>query len=347
MARPIGHLQCPVFFRRIETRREGRVVAAKAPASKHLGKALHHGLVVGRDRLPCRIALWRTVIVQLHQSNRKQLQHFACVVLVRHAPGRRVFLVVAEHVEVIAHRWLQGHISQQRAIVAKRVLVERVHPEGECVGVLIRGDVRYHHDLGQGECDAGAQAGVTKDQVLPDRLVDVLLLHPATSRPNGCEITGVSAPRRSELAVEPHRRRAIDDVVDISRCTGAEARLGEEPCGIDPFGIAGCRWCDGAESEYHLIRPLRIAAVGSRDELVGANSKVRHVPHAAGTGARAPAFAIDVEPDGIVVVPAAGVTGGHRCPTIADRSGSGGQCECRRWRTERSQQPDQDDDRTD
>ena len=117
---------------------------------------------------------------------------------------------------------------------------------------------------GRGECDAGAQAGVTKDQVLPDRLVDVLLLHPATSRPNGCEITGVRTPRRSELAVEPRRRRAIDDVVDISRRTGAEARLG----GNLAASTVWDRWLAVVDGNcrrwYHLIRPLRIAAVGSR-----------------------------------------------------------------------------------
>ncbi len=132
----VGPVECPGF---------GHVLVRHVPAGKRLRKSLDDLLVVGRDRLSLCVLLRRAIVIEHHGADGEQLQHLAGIVLVRHLAA------AAQHVEVDAHRRMQGHILQEVAEVAESVPAEHVEIAG-CgrPGVLdaVIGD-RDHHELQQ------------------------------------------------------------------------------------------------------------------------------------------------------------------------------------------------------
>jgi hypothetical protein len=83
--------------------RPGRVVpreGVEIPAREHAGQTADGFLRVGVGGHAVAQAAVRG---QFYEADGKELQHFARVVLVGHAAGQGVFLLVAAHVEVHAH----------------------------------------------------------------------------------------------------------------------------------------------------------------------------------------------------------------------------------------------------
>ena len=95
----------------------------------------------------------------MHQADREQLHHFARVVLVGTDVARRVGLLVLDVAEIDAHRRMQGHVFDQRAVVAEGVAAEHVVPARERPGLVGQRAVlaRDDEDLAQRERDALAQ----------------------------------------------------------------------------------------------------------------------------------------------------------------------------------------------
>ena len=60
----------------------------------------------------------RAIAVQLHQTDAEQLHDLACVVFVGHATRERVFLAVAQHVQVTAHAHAEGDFLQKLSVRA-------------------------------------------------------------------------------------------------------------------------------------------------------------------------------------------------------------------------------------
>ena len=81
------------------------------PACEGVRESFDGVLRVGGKRVAGTVDLGRAVRIQLHESNREQLHHFACVIFIGRAS---VAAIVVGHVEIVAHRRTQGDVLQQR-----------------------------------------------------------------------------------------------------------------------------------------------------------------------------------------------------------------------------------------
>ena len=155
----------------VETRVRG-VLRRPAPAGEHARQAGDVGVGVGLDRLAVD-ELRRAVEVDLGEADREELHHLAREVLVGHAAGHRIGLLVAQVREVDAHHRAGRDRLEQRAVVAERVLAEQVHVIGQPVGG--RGDRaalgRNDDDLRQRELHALAQLVRRGYRLLPERVL--------------------------------------------------------------------------------------------------------------------------------------------------------------------------------
>jgi hypothetical protein len=184
---------------------------------------------------------------QLQQADGKELQHLACVVLVGHAAGGRVFLLVAAHVEIHTHAGRERHRFEQAAVVAKGVGFQHVHVGRGQEAAPGHGQAghRDDEDLAEGQRDTLAQQVGRRDQLAPQRVVgareavDVGCIHVTV----GAHPVGVAlGAGLQELLVQPG---AVPDGLHAGdlRVAGREAGLGQEARG---FGrcrrCRRCRW---------------------------------------------------------------------------------------------------------
>ena len=91
--------------RRVESGRAGIV-----PAGVNVSETFDRVLIVSRNRLTTRIELDSAVIVQHHQSDRKQLHAFAGIVFVGANIQRHIRLLIAEHRQINAHGGMQRDV---------------------------------------------------------------------------------------------------------------------------------------------------------------------------------------------------------------------------------------------
>jgi hypothetical protein len=84
--------------------------------------------------------------VEPDQADGEQLQQFAREVLVGAATGRR--LVAVGQVQVLAHLRTDGHLAQQRAVVAEGVAAQQLQVGRRLLGVVVLVH-RDHDDLAQ------------------------------------------------------------------------------------------------------------------------------------------------------------------------------------------------------
>ena len=83
------------------------------PSGKHMREADHFILTVSRDRFALGVEHQRSIRPLPIETDRKELQNFASVVFVRDTACRWVWLIIAQHVEVAAHRRMEGHGLQE------------------------------------------------------------------------------------------------------------------------------------------------------------------------------------------------------------------------------------------
>ncbi len=129
----IGARIQPVLFRHRKP--------AVAPAGEHVRETFDHAFVIGRNRQAIGVEHERSVGMQFVQPDGKQLQDFARVIFVGAASAGRVFLVIAQHVQIATHRRTERHIFEQLPEVAKRVLLQHVHISGDGVFVAFNAGI--------------------------------------------------------------------------------------------------------------------------------------------------------------------------------------------------------------
>jgi hypothetical protein len=169
-------------------------------------------------------ALDRAVGVELVQPDGHQLHDLTGVVLVGLA-ARRIFLLVAARVQVVAHRRVQRDVLQQRAEVAGDAGHQHVPVLGHHVLRPVGADVvgRHHEDLRQRERHALAQAVARDHELLPDHAVGVDRVVGLAGDPRPAGEGG----RRVELFAQPRQVALGAHVGDL--CLGrGELRLQQE-----------------------------------------------------------------------------------------------------------------------
>ena len=106
--------------------RFGNVDRVEFPTGQHPRQVSDVRLRIAFLGLALRIEQRGTVDAEFVQADSEQLHHFARIVFVRHPAGRCIFLGVAAHIQVNAHRAGQGHSFEQFAISSKGALFEHV-----------------------------------------------------------------------------------------------------------------------------------------------------------------------------------------------------------------------------
>ena len=133
----------------------------------------HVVIGVGFNRVARRVRFYRSVHVELEQTDGKQLHHFARVILVRFAPRIRIALAVAFRVEKEPHGRVERNRFEKVAVIAEGVLVQRVpvmHQRLRAPIVIQRVQSNYEK-FGQGESGALADRIFARRQLLPQGVV--------------------------------------------------------------------------------------------------------------------------------------------------------------------------------
>ncbi len=257
---------------------EGAVVGLAripAPAGEHLGQALDVVLAVGRLRIAEQVELLGAVGIELVKPKRHQLHHFAGVVFVRMAAGVGVFLLVAQRVEVDAHHRMQGHVLQKVAVIAEGVAFQHVVIVGRAARVDIGIGQRGDEDFRQGKGHALAQLVVAGHRLLPEAVVEVVLVDigvgilGALGHQPGVDIRQVRDARRRELGRDPVVVIGGGQVAN-RLVGGPEGRLGQEASGVT--GVRVRRYGQGGDvvrrAEYveTLGAAAIVAATGTEGE---------------------------------------------------------------------------------
>ena len=149
-----------------------------APAGEHPRHAADVGLTIGRDRRAIHLLL-TAVGVQFIQPDRHQLHHLAGEVLVRHAAGLGVGLLIPDGGQIGPHHRVRCHRFEQLAVVAQALVAEHVEVGGGGARVVADGAVlhRDHEDLRQRERDALAQLVIGTYRKFPERVDGAVLVH--------------------------------------------------------------------------------------------------------------------------------------------------------------------------
>ena len=222
------------------------VVAVVVPAGEDLGQAADGVLGVG---IGADAAFGRAVLGEFDQTDGEQLQHFTRVVLIGHAAGGQVFLLVAAHVEIAAHAGRQRHGFEQSAVGAEGVGFEHID--------ISRGDEsapgdgqaghRDDEDLAQSQRHALAQRVGCADQLAPQGVVGareaVDIGHRGVAASDHPVVVALRA-RLRKLGVKPG---AVALALDAGhgRVAGAETGLAEEAGGFTVAGGDDRGWGDG------------------------------------------------------------------------------------------------------
>ena len=222
----------------VRSRAEGGVVGAGViviPARERVREADDRVLVVGGDELALGIEHQRAIRVHAIEPDGEELLDLPRVVFVRNAARRLVGLVIAQHVEIAAHRRVQGHVFEQGACVAEGigqqhvvVIADRVGAIGERAG---GGD---DQDFAERECDALAELVGCGDGVLPPRILGERVRVGVAVRVRlGAVLEDIRVmlrDRLGELVVDPSRKAQRLHRGDLRRIR-AEGGLHEEACG--------------------------------------------------------------------------------------------------------------------
>ena len=206
-----------------------RVLRRPAPAGEHARETGDVGIGVGLDRLAVD-ELGRAVEVDLGEPDREELHHLAREVLVGHAAGERIGLLVAQVREVDAHDRARRHRFEQRAVVAERMLAEQVDVVGEAVADVGDGAAfsGYDDDLRQRVLHTLPQLVRCRNRLLPERVlhegeVGAEQQHVVV----GLHIGQVGGPGQRELLVDPAAETERLYAGDLG-FGGTEARLHQE-----------------------------------------------------------------------------------------------------------------------
>ena len=203
-----GPVGIEVFVGVLKLLRVGRVLRGKRPAREGFGKSFHLGLAESGDRFAVGAHLGTAVQVQFHQADRKQLQHFTCVVFIRMNSFCRIVFLALDHVQVVPHGGVQRDFFEQTAVVAKRVSVQYIHVRRHGVRPQVWRHVGDHHDLRQRKCHAPAQLVRPLEPLLPDGFITHVVIGTVVGGAHQLriQISGVGRSGRSELAPKPVRK---------------------------------------------------------------------------------------------------------------------------------------------
>ncbi len=117
------------------------------PARVHFRKILDCGLIVSWNGLIRHgVELQCSILIQLEQPNREQLQQLAGIILVGPGVSRRIGLVVIPHVEVLAHGGAERNVFHELAEVSEGVSLQNLVVGNQWRRrVFLEG--RYHENL--------------------------------------------------------------------------------------------------------------------------------------------------------------------------------------------------------
>ena len=151
-----------------------------------------------------------------------------------------VFFFRLQHVQVVTHGRVQGHVFQQLAEVAEGVFVEHVHVAGHGMGADVGRNVGNHKELQQGPTDAGTQQISATEPLLPNGFVahffrSAVLLFTGALR---CQVTEVRHRGLVELLPQPALVAFGSHLIDLGHRACAKRGLGQKPRRI--FSAGGC-----------------------------------------------------------------------------------------------------------
>ena len=216
-----------------------------APAGEDVGVADDGLLVVDGNWQALRVEDERAVGMEAVEAEGEELEDLAGVVFVRDAAGGEVRLVVAQHVEIAAHRGMEGDRFDQVAGVAEGVLEEGVVVVGQGLGAIVeRAVFGDDHDLAESEGDALAELVVGDDRMLPPRVegqVPVVGVVRIGDVAVGLDVRQVEGGGLGDLRVDPgvEGRQGLEGG-DVGRA-GAEGGLLEEAGGGLGIAVRGER----------------------------------------------------------------------------------------------------------
>ena len=158
----LSHLAGPVC--RSIQRGPGGAIVAVVPAGKDVGKANDLALGIGVDRRVFGIQDQRAIRPHAVEPQGEELLDLTGVVFVRNTPDRLVRFVVAEHVEIPAHRRREGGGLKYRPEASKGVVRQLVVEVRQRFRPIIEWPLRGDDvDLAQGIGDALAELIVSGD----------------------------------------------------------------------------------------------------------------------------------------------------------------------------------------
>jgi hypothetical protein len=209
-------------------------------------------LRVGRDGVACQVEPRRPVRIEEVHADREELKDLAGVVFVRRDVRRRRRGVVVDHVEVAAHRRVQGQVVEDLPIVLEGVVQEHVQVRRHLAGLRDL-EPRNNEDLVEREGDALTELvvfleGVAEEPHL-ERVQGVVVADAGGRAPGRAAGGGARRHRRQrrigglfrgELPVEPGLHSETLDLLNESG-RRPERRLFEEPDhvarGLDRVGL--------------------------------------------------------------------------------------------------------------
>ena len=209
------------------------VLRSPAPTGEHACQARDVGVAIGLDRLSVD-QFRRAIEVDLGEADREELHDLAREVLVGHAAGHWIGLLVAQVRQVNAHHRAGRDAFEQRAVVAERMLAEQVDIVRETVGGGSDRPTfgRYDDDLRQRELHSLAQLVRRGDRLLPERVLHEDEIAAEQQRVVVRLYVGqMRNLRKRELLVDPAGIAECLHAGDV-RVSRTEARLHQEACRV-------------------------------------------------------------------------------------------------------------------